>query len=1228
MSKTTASVNQPTNVHEQMAMQPTLNLGVIGHVSHGKSTLTRALSGTNTGRHREEQKRNMTIQLGYANFKIFRCCGSEEHNPCPPPECYSSGPSGNPHTPNPLCTVCDGPTQLVRHVSLVDSPGHHALMATMLSGASVMDGCLLVVAANEVCPCPQTVEHLAAADLFGISKYLLVVQNKVDLCTPTDCLRNRAEIQAFVNPPTQTQTSSSSSSSSSSRKHKPEEVEAAFESETCVVPVAANHKANLDLLCQEIVRTFPVRTAQHANIHSARFQVVRSFDVNQPGRPLFASYQNKGKAGRYGLMGGVVGGSLLQGGLTVGEELELRPGLVRLTTSAAGRSVSWQPLRARVVSLRSGDQDLGRAVPGGLLAVGLTLDPALCKANRLVGQTAGPPGTLPPVFQHARVHYQVLSGVESLSSSLSPSVLDGTTPSDTQSIDKGKTHSKNKAKKKHKRPQVGERLRISVGASLVLADIVKVEAKNKVLELLFSLPVCAALNSTFALLRENSQGHWRLLGRGTLVNLMAMEPLYDKPDQQQQQQPTPSSKASASSAGATSGVSAVEPGRPSQLLADLAKDSPQQVAEQQDAKQALEASGEAGGEGERARDGAGGKGEGEEMDLAGGKKRKKKKKNRSHQEQKAKEEEEGRHNKEPGSPSSNRSGGGAKQEQEEEDEQDTKAGVRIPFPEGKMRDDTASQMQEQAEEAGGGARMYANEWPQVGELVVAVPTRQDPGVGVFCRLPEYGDKHALVAAAELSRGKSRNRGGKLMALGKDHIALVLRVDATTGYIDISRKRVKPEEEAQHRKMYGDAKLVDSTLRHVASQHLKAALHRQTSEGQGAAADASEGLGAADDEVHRLAEELLLVRLRSLLVWPLSRAGWSPIQAFRKLLLLPSEDLAETKEQDNKDPTNPVATTTSRLASEQEDVEFGVSFSQRLHAFFAREVGPDCPAASSRGFEKALLDVPPHSLREQHTKTRNAHGKSSKQQNTRTGTQLGVLLLHDLEEAMRHRLLQRDAAKKKQDKKTAGKEKDVATMLLHTQQRLDLDSAYNPVRLVFRATCFGPLGVEGLTQAFSLAREAAAYALPGCSQPNLTHSNNPSLLPQLPSNNLKLVTEEHRRAEVSEKEAQEAEEAVLYQLEVQVEACASPRYVLSLQVHLDLNSQAPQPKHARESTPLAVTLQPLQPRKIRKLKLLALTAFIRTLDTTLEQSGGELLIDGTCFEGQQGCSANAFLATLA
>src|SRR3989344_2247994 len=118
-------------------VQPELNIALVGHVDHGKTTLTERLSGKLTDTHSEELKRGITIRLGYADT-IFRKCTK-----CKGTDAY---------TTKDKCPNCGAATEFVRKVSFIDAPGHESLMATMLYGATIMDGALLLVAANESCP--------------------------------------------------------------------------------------------------------------------------------------------------------------------------------------------------------------------------------------------------------------------------------------------------------------------------------------------------------------------------------------------------------------------------------------------------------------------------------------------------------------------------------------------------------------------------------------------------------------------------------------------------------------------------------------------------------------------------------------------------------------------------------------------------------------------------------------------------------------------------------------------------------------------------------------------------------------------------------------------------------------------------------------------------------------------------------------------------------------------
>jgi len=321
---------------KKLPKQPEVNIGTIGHVDHGKTTLVQALTGVWAARHSEELRRGITIKLGYADAPVYKCPN------CPPPQCYSTEPK---------CKGCGGQGEFVRAISFVDAPGHEALMATMLSGAAVMDGAMLVIAADEHCPQPQTREHLAAIEIVGV-KNLVIVQNKIDLVDEGRAFESYQEITDFVK--------------GSIAENAP------------IIPVSAQHGVNIDALIQTLEERVP--TPKRDPNKPSRMHVVRSFDVNKPGTLAEE------------LAGGVIGGTILQGMFKEGDEIEIRPGI---RFEKQGRGV-YEPLFTEIVSLHAGGRTVKEAQPGGLVGVGTLLDPSLTKADGLTGNIVGKPELLPP----------------------------------------------------------------------------------------------------------------------------------------------------------------------------------------------------------------------------------------------------------------------------------------------------------------------------------------------------------------------------------------------------------------------------------------------------------------------------------------------------------------------------------------------------------------------------------------------------------------------------------------------------------------------------------------------------------------------------------------------------------------------------------------------------------------------------------------------------------------
>ncbi len=262
---------------------PEVNIGTLGHVDHGKSTLVEAISGKWPATHSEELKRGITIKLGYADATIYKCekCGI--------------------YTSQPKCPKCNTSCEPQRTVSFVDAPGHETLMATVLAGARLMDGILFVIAANEKCPQAQTKEHMAILNIIGM-KNVIIVQTKIDLVSKERAIEHYKEIKEFI--------------------------KGTVAENAPIIPVSAQRKVNIDSLLEAIQEYIP--TPKRDLSKPPKMLVARSFDVNKPGTPL----EN--------LKGGVLGGSLIEGEFKIGDEITIKPGIqikdewVPLTTKIVG----------------------------------------------------------------------------------------------------------------------------------------------------------------------------------------------------------------------------------------------------------------------------------------------------------------------------------------------------------------------------------------------------------------------------------------------------------------------------------------------------------------------------------------------------------------------------------------------------------------------------------------------------------------------------------------------------------------------------------------------------------------------------------------------------------------------------------------------------------------------------------------------------------------------------
>ncbi len=402
--------------------QPEVNIGTSGHVDHGKTSLTQAITGVWASAHSEELKRGITIKVGYADAAFYRC--SQDHGAAS----YSTSAK---------CPVCGRKTSFLRAVSFVDCPGHESLMTNMLAGAFLIDGALLVIAANESVPKPQTREHLQALQMLGMKK-IVIAQNKVDLVTDAEAQKNYAAIQKFTKD--------------------------TVAEKAPIIPISAQQHLNIDALIEALEDVVP--TPKRDASASPLMYVVRSFDVNRPGAEI------------NGLAGGVLGGSLTRGELKIGDEIELRPGMID------ERSGKYVPIVTRVSSLQTGAGDSGKVGPGGLVAVGTHMDPTFVKGDQMVGSVLGRPGALPETLEHITLDVALLE----------------TAVGSTDFV-------------KVEKVKLGEAVRLNLGTASTLASATSV--RGDIVELDLKKPVAIEAGMRAAISRRIAE-RWRLIGSGVL----------------------------------------------------------------------------------------------------------------------------------------------------------------------------------------------------------------------------------------------------------------------------------------------------------------------------------------------------------------------------------------------------------------------------------------------------------------------------------------------------------------------------------------------------------------------------------------------------------------------------------------------------------------------------------------------------------------------------------------
>ncbi len=324
---------------------PTLNVIIAGHIDHGKTTLLFKLSRKWTDTHSEELKRGITIKLGYADITISKNGD------------YNIDNKGLPQ----------------KKIYFIDAPGHEMLMATMLSGAAIVDAAILVVAANEGIK-PQTREHLMALQAKNI-KEIIIVQNKIDLVTKEKALENYHNIK--------------------------KEFKNTIAENAPVIPVSAQQSINLERIYEAICE---IKTPERNEKDMPIFFVARSFDINKPG----TKPQN--------LHGAVLGGTLKSGALNVGDIIEIKPGIA----IKEANQIKYKTIKTKISSIFKGSQNTEKLTPGGSASIETELDMTLSKNDALSGCIVSKENLLPEITIKIKINYNLFKEIPGALAQIQP----------------------------------------------------------------------------------------------------------------------------------------------------------------------------------------------------------------------------------------------------------------------------------------------------------------------------------------------------------------------------------------------------------------------------------------------------------------------------------------------------------------------------------------------------------------------------------------------------------------------------------------------------------------------------------------------------------------------------------------------------------------------------------------------------------------------------------------
>jgi translation initiation factor 2 subunit 3 len=444
---------------EIMSRQATINIGTFGDNFKGKTTLVQSLSESNISRPKaekeperiKEKEKNISQNFGYINVKLYKC------KKCQEPECYKSY---NSETDDELkCKICGSKQVLIRHICFVDEPEFKIKMLKILNGSLIIDGALLFIAANENCDIQENDNNKEKNEflLNSILKNIIIIQNKIDTVMKYNTAKEQYEqIKKYAN-----------------NKNAPN---------SPIIPISAQLKYNLDVVIQYL-SLIPIPKRDF--ISPPKFAIIHSFDCNYQSEDVYINNNLNNKTG-------MIYGLIFRGILKLGEQIEIRPGIC---IRVSNKEIKINPITTKIVSLQAEKNNLIYAITGGIINVGLKIDPLLCRGNILDGNIVGLPDKMEEMFIKIVIKCHLLRRLLIVNKK-----------------EWGK-HVKYVTEIKK-----GEILLLNIGFVAVGGFVTKIEGNNNdEITFLLKKPVCCEISEKVAISRKIGFS-WRIIGWGEVIS--------------------------------------------------------------------------------------------------------------------------------------------------------------------------------------------------------------------------------------------------------------------------------------------------------------------------------------------------------------------------------------------------------------------------------------------------------------------------------------------------------------------------------------------------------------------------------------------------------------------------------------------------------------------------------------------------------------------------------------